>query len=138
MNNYHPDAELLVQHFPTDDAHSARLSRQYSDCLYRVLDEWQTSSTKSSSGAQKVPFDWKRSFNTQHTRMGDVCEVGKRIQFVMPVDRDSDPTLIIHLIPCADSDIIHVNALGTSIIILNSYKVATDLLDQRSSTYSSR
>ena len=45
----------------------------------------------------------------------------------------------IHLMfLCADSDIIHVNALGTSIIILNSYKVATDLLDQRSGIYSSR
>ena len=68
--------------------------------------------------------------------MGDVCEMGKRIQSVM--DRESDPLLIIHLIFRADSDIIHVNALGTSMIILNSYKVATDLLDQRSSTYSSR
>jgi len=37
-----------------------------------------------------------------------------------------------------NSDIIHVNALGTSILILNSYKVASDLLDQRSSNYSSR
>ena len=71
--------------------------------------------------------------------MGDVCEVGTRIQSVM--DRDSDPPLSVHLnylMLCADSDIIHVNALGTSMIILNSYKVATDLLDQRSSTYSSR
>ena len=68
--------------------------------------------------------------------MGDVCEVGKRIQSVM--DRDSDSPLRIHLLLCADSDIIHVNALGTSMIILNSYEVATDLLDQRSSTYSSR
>jgi hypothetical protein len=67
--------------------------------------------------------------------MGDVYEVGKRIQ---SVDRDSDPPLSVHLMLCADSDIIHVNALGTSIFILNSYKVATDLLDQRSSTYSSR
>ena len=68
--------------------------------------------------------------------MGDICEVGTRIQSVM--DRDSDPSLSIQLMPFADSDIIHVNALGTSMIILNSYKVATDLLDQRSSTYSSR
>ena len=68
--------------------------------------------------------------------MGDVCEVGTRIQSVM--DRDFNPPLSIRLILCADSDIIHVNALGTSIIILNSYKLATDLLDQRSSTYSSR
>ena len=66
--------------------------------------------------------------------MGNICEVGTRIQFVM------DQTLIFHfhLMICEDSDIIHVNALGTSMVILNSYKVATDLLDQRSSTYSSR
>ena len=68
--------------------------------------------------------------------MGDVCEVGKRIQSVTV--RDSDPPISIHLILCADSDIIHVNALGTSIVILNSYKAATDLFDQRSSIYSSR
>ena len=68
--------------------------------------------------------------------MGDVCEVGKRIQSVM--DQNSDLPLSIHLMFYADSDIIHVNALGTSMVILNSYKVATELLDQRSSTYSSR
>jgi hypothetical protein len=44
----------------------------------------------------------------------------------------------IYLIPCTDSDIIHVNALRTSIFILNSYKVAADLLDKRSGIYSSR
>ena len=65
--------------------------------------------------------------------MGDFCQMGTRLQSV--IDRDSDP---LHLIFCAGSDIIHVNALGTSMIILNSYEVATDLLDQRSSTYSSR
>ena len=53
-------------------------------------------------------------------------------------DRDSDPSLSIHLKFCADSDIIHVNVLGTSMIILNSYEVATELLDKRSSIYSSR
>jgi hypothetical protein len=71
--NYHPDAKLLVQHFLTDDAHSesARLWSQHSDCLYRVLVKWPTSKT-SSSGAQKVSFDWKRSFNAQDRRMGDL------------------------------------------------------------------
>ena len=68
--------------------------------------------------------------------MGDVCEMGTRIQSVM--DRDSDLPLSIYLMLCSDSDIIHVNALGMSIVILNSYEVATDLLDRRSSTYSSR
>ena len=70
--------------------------------------------------------------------MGDVCEVETRIQFVMDRDSDRSDYPPLHLMLRADSDIIHVNALGTSIIILNSYKVATDLLDQRSSTYSSR
>jgi hypothetical protein len=37
-----------------------------------------------------------------------------------------------------NSDIIHVNALGTSMVILNSYQVANDLLNERSSIYSSR
>ena len=68
--------------------------------------------------------------------MGDVCEVETRIQSV--TGRDSDLPLRIQLMFCADSDIIYVNVLGTSMIILNSYEVATDLLDQRSSTYSSR
>ena len=68
--------------------------------------------------------------------MGDVYKVGTRIQSVM--NRDSDPPLTIHLMIYADSDIIHVNVLGKSVIILNSYKVATHLLDQRSSSYSSR
>ena len=66
--------------------------------------------------------------------MGDICEVGTRTQFVI-ID---PPHSIYYLILCTDSDIIHVKALGTSMIILNSYKVATDLLEERSSTYSSR
>ena len=50
-----------------------------------------------------------------------------------------DPPHSFHLLmPLTDSDIIHVNALGTSIVILNSYKVAADLLVERSSIYSSR
>jgi hypothetical protein len=43
-----------------------------------------------------------------------------------------------NLMPYVDSDIIHVNALGTSIVVLNSYKAATDLLVERSNNYSSR
>ena len=46
--------------------------------------------------------------------------------------------LSIHLMLWADSDIIHVDILGTSTFILNSYKVANDLFDKRSITYSSR
>ena len=134
----HTTSLTLLFLSPTYDTNSADLCSWHSVCIcYILLDEWPTSSrTKSSSRAQKVPCDWKPSLNAQHTRMGDVCEMGTRIQSVM--DRDSNPPLNIHLILFADSDIIHINALGTSMIILNSYKVATDLLDQRSSIYSNR
>ena len=64
--------------------------------------------------------------------MGDVYKVGERIQSVL------DTLHNIHLMPCTDSDIIHVNALGTSIVILNSYEIASNLLDKRSGIYSSR
>ncbi|KIM35565.1 hypothetical protein M413DRAFT_32422 [Hebeloma cylindrosporum] len=37
-----------------------------------------------------------------------------------------------------NSDIIHASALGTSVVILNSYQVAVDLLDKKSAIYSSR
>ena len=49
-----------------------------------------------------------------------------------------DPPHSIHPNPSTDSNIIHTNALGTSIVILNSHKAAIDLLDARSSIYSSR
>ena len=58
--------------------------------------------------------------------------MGERIQLVF------DTLDNIHLMPSTDSDIIHVNALGTSIVILNSYEVAVNLLDKRSGIYSSR
>ena len=129
------DVQLLVSP-PTDDTYSAFRYSFHSDCFCIVLDKWSTSTTKSSSWAKKTPFYWEFSFNAQHTRMGDVCELGTRIQSVM--GRDFELPHSIHLMFCADSDIIHVNALGTSMIILNSYQVATDLLDRRSNNYSSR
>jgi len=59
--------------------------------------------------------------------------MGERMQWVFDT-----PDNHIHLMPSTDSDIIHVNALGTSIVILNSYEVAVNLLDKKSSIYSSR
>ena len=44
------------------------------------------------------------------------------------------PILTRHL----DSDIIHLDVAGTSIIVLDSFEAATDLLEKRSSLYSSR
>lgn len=37
-----------------------------------------------------------------------------------------------------DSDILRLNVLGTNIILANSFEVATDLLEKRSSIYSDR
>ncbi|KAK0448479.1 cytochrome P450 [Desarmillaria tabescens] len=37
-----------------------------------------------------------------------------------------------------DSDIIHLDVVGTSIVVLNSWEAISDLLDKRSSIYSSR
>ena len=54
------------------------------------------------------------------------------------VRASKEPLILLFLIVYSDSDIIHVNALGRSMVILNSYKVASDLLDQRSISYSSR
>lgn len=38
----------------------------------------------------------------------------------------------------SESDIIHLSALGNSIVVLNSAKMVSDLLDNRGSIYSSR
>jgi len=100
-------------------------------CCCRVL-EWPTSTAASSSWAEEASFYRKPSFNAQQSRVEDICKMGKRIQSVFDTPHN------IHLMPSTDSDIIHVNALGTSIIILNSYEAAFNLLDKRSSIYSSR
>ena len=116
---------------PLHDTASTFSSSWNSWCLYRVL-EWPTSTAASSSRAKEASSYRKPSFNAHQSRVGDSYEVGKRIQSVF------DTQYNIHLMPCTDSDIIHVNALGTSIVILNSYEVAVNLLDKRSSIYSSR
>jgi len=100
-------------------------------CLCPLL-EWPTPTTASSSWAKEASFYRKPPFNAHQSRVGDICEVGERIQFVF------DTPANIHLMPCSDSDIVHVNALGTSMIILNSYEVAINLLHKRSGIYSSR
>jgi hypothetical protein len=90
-------------------------------------------------GAQNDPVIGNLLFNVQRTRMGDVCEleVGKGIKSESVMDRHPDSPLNVRLMLCVDtdSDIIHVNALGTSMIVLNSY-ASYHLLDQRSNTYS--
>jgi hypothetical protein len=96
------------------------------------LEEWPISTAASPSRVKEASFYRKPSFDAHQSRMGDAYEVGKRIRSVF------DTQYNIHLMPCTDSDIIHVNALGTSIIVLNSYEVAVNLLDKRSGIYSSR
>lgn len=53
----------------------------------------------------------------------------------------SDSSLSIpltNLMIFLDSDILHLRAAGTSLIILNSVKAANDLMEKRSSLYSGR
>ena len=45
---------------------------------------------------------------------------------------------LIDLMISLDSDILHLRAAGTSLIILNSVKAANDLMEKRSSLYSGR
>lgn len=44
----------------------------------------------------------------------------------------------VELISLVDSDIIHLNVAGTSIVVLDTLEVANELLDQRSAIYSDR
>jgi hypothetical protein len=38
----------------------------------------------------------------------------------------------------ADTDILHLNMMGTHLVVLNDSTVATDLLEQRSAVYADR
>lgn len=38
----------------------------------------------------------------------------------------------------ADSDLIHLDACGTSVIVINSYEAVVDLFEKRSSLYADR
>ena len=125
------DSLSQLQHSPADVTGSTCSHSWISWCLCRLL-EWPTPTTASSSRAEEASFYRKPAFNAPQKRARGVCKVGERIQLVFDTPHN------IHLMPWTDSDIIHVDVLGTSIIILNSYEVAVNLLDKRSSIYSSR
>ena len=110
--------------YPTNDAASACFHSWNSWCFCRVLEEWPAAVAASSSWAKETSFYWKPSINAQQSQVGDIYEMGTRIQSVFDTPHN------IYLMPCTDSDIIHINTLGTSIVILNLYKVATNLLDK--------
>ena len=86
-----------------------------------------------SSGATQVPFLGQPSRYSNQLRMGDLRKMGERIQQVFLRSEsysDFDPP--------SDSGILHLRAAGHDIIILNSYEAAIELLERRSSIYSSR
>jgi len=105
---------------------------QFALPLGTLVLQWPASTAASSSRAKEASFHRKPSFDAHQSRVGDAYEVVKRIQSVLDTQDN------VHLMPCTDNDIIHVDALGTSIVILNSYEVAVNLLDKRSGIYSSR
>jgi hypothetical protein len=65
--------------------------------------------------------------------MAQVCRVAKEIRSVL-----SQFTLCSFLKHAQPGDLIYLNAAGQPIVILNSHKVAGDLLDRRATTYSDR
>ena len=103
-----PDVELPQQYYVVqqNEAPSAYLHSWISKC--RVLDE--CAYAQVTLNGKLLSSEQK---NTVHPPQS--------------IDR------IYRVMPCPDSDI---NALGKSIIVLSSYKVATDLFEDRSSNYS--
>ena len=83
-------------------------------------------------GPKKLPFIGNLLSMPTRAEWETFAKWGKEYSSVFDTQRN------IHLMPCTDSNIIHVGALGKSIIILNSYEVAVNLLDKRSGIYSSR
>jgi hypothetical protein len=65
--------------------------------------------------------------------MGDVHGMEQTIQHVVPMSPvlDTDDWF-------SDSDIIHLNVAGTSVIVLSSLEAAVNLLEKRSAIYSDR
>lgn len=61
--------------------------------------------------------------------------MGAGLSYVLCVILLSDGMPILSF---SESDILHVDAAGQSMVILNSYDAALDLLERRSSVYSSR
>jgi hypothetical protein len=99
--------------------------------------------TASSSGAQKLPFIGNLLvllvIPPRQTQLRNIYKMAKRTRCVIYLAHPSRIHYLMLSSCMADSDIIHVNALGTSMVILNSSKVATELLlDERSSIYSNR
>lgn len=66
--------------------------------------------------------------------MGNLRSLERNLQFVLTFCRDN----LCSFQTILDSDILHVDAAGTSIIIVNSHQVATELFEKRSAIYSSR
>ena len=82
------------------------LTQSLSDCLRRVLDDWPTSRTKY--------FSWNRNFLSMPST--STLELQSEDNTVRN-GSGSSAQIPSHLMPCADSDIIHVSALGTSIYL---------------------
>ena len=63
--------------------------------------------------------------------------MGKDVQCVSLAPSGLSCTKVANSTP-TDSDILHIEVPGTSIVVLNSLKAARDLLEKRSALYSSR
>jgi hypothetical protein len=77
--------------------------------------------------------DWKPVGHAKGFRMDNVPQVVQRIWYFLIVGFG-----VCLLFWFTDSDIIHLNVAGNSLVILDTYEAATELLEKRSSIYSDR
>lgn len=69
--------------------------------------------------------------------MENIWQVGKDLWFVLP-HNFSDVTVGQSLICCQQGGLVYLEIFGTSLLYINSSKLATELLDHRGSIYSNR
>jgi hypothetical protein len=68
--------------------------------------------------------------------MGHILEVVQRLRYGLLLAFAAFTRYSTQL--CSGSDVIHVDVMGSHIVILNSMKSANELLEKRSSIYSDR
>ena len=84
------------------------------------------------AGTQPAPAHWKPARFTQRKAMGKIQPVGEGLWQVPPSVASID-----HAYNKA-GDIVHVRSFGSSLVVLNTFQAASNLLEKRSSIYSSR
>jgi hypothetical protein len=88
-----------------------------------------------SSWSKGFTYSRKRTRYALREPVVDVQPVGKNLQYVLSLYSVES---VHYSFGTIDSDIVHVNSLGTHVIVLNSAKAVHELFEKRSSIYSDR